>query len=223
MLSQTHDQLEGHFRELSRGRAPLGYPVYAFEHNLEAPQVDALRTALCDDLARRQRLDRAHWLLWTVVAAEIGYTYDGDEYWHSFKSEVPPWVPSIPNKEVVRGWFRDFTRTFNGFQPTGRWADHFSIIAWPITHSILPKYLQSHFAKHLYDLRHELAAKQGATVDQLGHLLGDGYHGYSSRFENFLQQTALTARLVLALRDEDVHDTVTPIYRPTLARIVRDL
>jgi hypothetical protein len=223
MLSQLHEQIDGHFRELSRQRASVGYPVYAFEHNLEPPEVDALRTALCDDLVRTSRLNRLHWLLWTTVAAEIGYTYDGEEYWQSFKADIPPWVSSIPNRELIREWFQEFSRRFNGFQPTGRWADHFSIIAWPITHSILPRYLHSHFAKHLYDLRHELAAKQGTTVEQLGQLLEVGYHGYSSRFENFLQQRALTARLVLALRDEDVQDKVSPIYRPTLARIVRDL
>jgi hypothetical protein len=222
MLTQTHDQLEGHFKGLSRERVPLGFPVYAFEHGLESETIQSLREALCDDLVRTGRLRPQHWLLWTVVAAEIGYAYDGDEYWYSFESEIPHWI-SLGDRESVRGWFRDFTRRFNGFQPTGRWAKHFSIIAWPITHSILPRYLQAHFAHHLYELRHDLAAKDEASVDELGRLLGERYHGASSRFENFLQQTALTARLVLALRDEDVEDGVTPIYRPTLARIVRDL
>jgi hypothetical protein len=222
MLAQTHNQLEGHFRELSRERVSLGYPVYAFEHGLETEELNAIRKALCADLVRTGRVKRDYWLLWAVVAAEIGYTYDGDEYWHSFQTEIPQWV-SLGSREAVRGWFTDFTRRFNGFQPTGKWASHFSIIAWPITHSILPRYLQSPFAHHLYDLRHDLAANENANIDQLGQLLGDRYYGPSSRFENFLQQTALTARLVLALRDEDVQDVVTPIYRPTLARIIRDL
>jgi hypothetical protein len=211
MLSQKHQQLEGHFNELSRERAGLGYPVYAFEHGLDLEDIDVLRKALCAELVRIGYPKRDHWLLWTIVAAEVGYTYDGDEYWDSFETET------------VRGWFRDFTKRFNGIQPTGRWAEHFSIIAWPITHSILPQYLQSQFARHLYDLRHELAANDDTSADELGQVLGARYYGNSSRFENFLQQTALTARLVLALRDEDVQGSVTPIYRPTLARIVTDL
>jgi hypothetical protein len=222
MLAQAHDQLEGHFLDLSRERVPLGYPVYAFEHGLDDDRLDVVRKALCDDLLRTKRLKSEHWLLWTVVAAEIGYAYDGDEYWYSFESEIPEWI-SLGSREAVRNWFHDFTRRFNGFKPTGRWAEHFSIIAWPITHSILPRYLQAQFARHLYELRHELAAQEQAGVAELGRLLGGHYHGVSSRFENFLQQTALTARLVLALRDEDVQDVVTPIYKPTLARIVRDL
>jgi hypothetical protein len=222
MLSQTQNKLEGHFQQLSRDRVPLGYPVYAFEHGLESDEINSIRQALCADLVRTGRVEPGYWLLWAVVAAEIGYTYDGDEYWHSFKSQVPEWF-THSNREAVREWFVDFTRRFNGFQPAGRWANHFSIIAWPITHSILPRYLQSPFAQHLYDLRHDLAANENASIDQIGQLLGNQYHGASARFENFLQQTALTARLVLALRDEDEQGSVTPIYRPTLARIVRDL
>jgi hypothetical protein len=222
MLAQAQERLEGHFRALSKERIPLGFPVYAFEHGLATAEIDTIRSALCAELVRTRYLRKEHWLLWTVVAAEIGYTYDGEEYWLSFESEIPDWI-SYGDRNAVRDWFRDFTLRFTGFQPSGRWAEHFSIIAWPITHSILPRYLQSHFARLLYELRHDLAAKDNASIDQLGRLLGQRYHGDSSRFENFLQQTALTARLVLALRDEDVQDAIAPIYRPTLARIIADL
>src|SRR5262249_27153977 len=110
-----------------------------------------------------------------------------------------------------------------GFAPGGRWAQHFTIIAWPITHAILPQYLQPHFAAHLYALRHDIAQREDRSLTELGELIRDRYHGTSSRFREFLQQTELTARLVLALRDEDVADVVAPVRRETLGRIVRDL
>lgn len=222
MLFQTHKSLDAHFSNLSRERGPLGYPVYAFEHGMDATQIAEIRQELLRELARSKLLSRDYWLLWTVLAAEVGYNYDGDEYWDSFQSDIPIKI-TLSDREIFRDWFRSFAKRFNGFRPTGRWAKHFSIIAWPITHSILPRYLQSHFARHLYELRHDLAANDRTSPDKLGELLGDRYHGESSRFENFLQQTALTARLVLALRDEDREDAVTPIYKPTLARIVHDL
>jgi hypothetical protein len=222
MLAKTHRQLEGHFRELSRERAALGYPVYAFEHGLEPDELELIRRALRSELAGSGNLNREHWLLWTVLAAEVGYTYDGDEYWDSFASGIPEWR-SYGSRDTIRDWFKNFAQHYAGFQPSGRWADHFSIIAWPITHSILPRYLQSHFARHLYELSYDLSAKDNSSTDRIGRILEQRYHGGSSRFENFLQQTALTARLVLALRDEDVQGAVSPIYRPTLARITRDL
>jgi hypothetical protein len=218
MLIEAQTRLEDQFAKLSRERAANKYPVYALEHGLEASDIDAIR----QELGREQTLRREHWLLWIVIAAEVGYSYDGDEYWISFAAEMPGWS-QFGDRETIREWFRRFASDFSGFTPRGRWAEHFSIIAWPITHSILPRYLQSHFAQHLHDLRYELASSYDIGIEKLGELLKAGYHGYSSRFGNFLEQTELTSRLVLALRDEDVQDTVAPVTKATLTRIVSDL
>ncbi len=222
MLSDIQAKLEAHFDTLASERSAYRFPVYAIEHGLESAEIDTVRNALCRELVQARHLKEEHWLLWIIVAAEIGYTYDGDEYWMSFAGEIPEWR-SFGNRDTVRDWFKEFAARFSGFTPGGRWAEHFSIIAWPIAHSILPRYLQAQFARHLFELRHDLAETSYAGIEQLGALLSERYDGHSSRFENFLQQTALTARLVLAMRDEDVQDAVAPIHRPTLARIVSDL
>jgi hypothetical protein len=222
MLLETQARLERHFDALSRERLPHHFPVYAIEHGLESAEIDTIRRALCDELVAARHLIERHWLLWIVVAAEIGYTYDGDEYWMSFEAEISGWH-DYGSRDTVRDWFKTFAKRFSGFTPAGRWAEHFSIIAWPITHSILPRYLQAQFARHLYELRHDLAETSYTGIDKLGELLNERYDGHSSRFENFLQQTALTGRLVLAMRDEDVQDAIAPISRPTLARIIADL
>jgi hypothetical protein len=219
MLAETQARLESHFAALARIRHPFGYPVYALEHGLAPCDIDALRQAL----GRAKNLRQEHWLLWITVATEAGYTYDGDEYWQSFTAEMPSW-PTFGRRETIRDWFKFFGTRFSGFSPIGRWAEHFSIIAWPITHSILPRYLQAHFAEHLYDIRYDLATKNNnIEVNLLGELLRDKYHGGSSRFSDFLQQIELTGRLVLALRDDDVQDVIPPVGRETLSRIVADL
>lgn len=218
MLADAQARLEGHFATLAQQRAKYRYPVYALEHGLEPSDIRAIRL----ELASTRNLKREHWLLWIAVAAEIGYVYDGDEFWISFAARIPNWG-SFGSRDTIRDWFRTFAARFAGFAPGGRWARHFTIIAWPITHSILPRYLQPHFAAHLYALRYHVAQPDGDDIGQLGELIRDRYHGASSRFREFLQQTELTARLVLALRDEDVQDAVAPIYRGTLARLVSDL
>src|SRR5271166_3901758 len=71
---------------------------------------------------------------------------------------------------VVRGRERAMTK----LPTSGPWADHFSIIAWPITHAILPRYLQLQFAKALYDARLEFARLPNPTPAAAGQLLGSG-------------------------------------------------
>ncbi len=222
MLAAAQERLEQHFAALKSERSAREYPVYAFEHGLQLTEVEAIRVELQRRLKEYRQPQQENWLLWTIVAAEIGYAYDGEEYWQSFRKEVPEWQ-SYGDRSLMRRWFRTFAARFSGFSPSGRWAEHFSIIAWPITHSILPGYLQAHFATHLHDIRYDLAQQGYLGIAQLGEFIRRRYYGGSSRFRDFLQQTELTARLVLALRDEDIHDEISPIHRPTLARIVSDL
>ncbi|WP_156406478.1 hypothetical protein [Hydrogenophaga sp. Root209] len=222
MLASAQSSLERHFSALASARVGHDSPVYAFEHGLAVSELAAIRTRLEAQLREVRRPLHEYWLLWSIVAAEVGYSYDGDEYWQSFSQEVPSWR-LYGDRNLMRDWFRVFANRFAGFSPRGRWADHFSIISWPITHSILPRYLQAHFAAHLHDMRYDLAQYGDLGIVQLGSLIQRRYYGGSARFRDFLQQTELTARLVLALRDEDIQGDISPIDRSTLGRIVGDL
>lgn len=222
MLTEAQERLERHFSLLCSERAAVGYPVYALEHGMAAAEIDALREALTDELVRAQGLPKGHWLPWVVIAAEVGYAYDSDEYWISFARAIPAWC-QFGSRATIRSWFSIFSKTYSGFRPRGRWAAHFSIIAWPIAHAILPRDLQGQFARRLYDLRYDLARRPDLPLYDIGKLIRSGDPSGSSRFQNLLEQADLTARLVLALRDEDVQDAVPAIHRSTLSRIVVDL
>ena len=108
-------------------------------------------------------------------------------------------------------------------KPSGPWADWFSIIAWPITHAILPKYLQWQFAKTLYDLRYRLASLEALSPNAVGQLLASNAWEASSRFREFLQQEELAGRIVLALLSDREVEGQSPIYPQTLQRLVSDL
>ena len=97
-----------------------------------------------------------NWLVWIVFATEQGYDYDGDEYWNTFERRMPVWDRGW--RPSLRAWFGKFHETYGGFRPVGSWANHFSIIAWPITHALLPKDLQVQLARALYALRYQLAS-----------------------------------------------------------------
>lgn len=220
-LAGLQERLLQQYSRLRDLRADENYSVYAIEHGLSAGERVAARTLLNAQLESSMRANRAYWLVWIAAAAEVGYRYDGSEYWDSFSAAFPKWR-LYGDRNQIRHWYQRFAAEFRGLTPSGLWASQFPIIAWPITQAILPRYLQRHFADHLYQLRHALARSSELTLEEIGDLLSERYFGGSSRFDGFLQQKVLTARIVMALGLEDIADNVAPIEAAILNRIVRD-
>lgn len=219
-LEKWQERLERHFESLARTREDTGFPIFALEHGLSEAELEQFFGILRARLKARLPLS-PHWLLWVIYATERGYTYTGDEYWRSFEEQTPEW--EFSDRNLIKPWFRKFQKAYHGVVPSGPWAEHFRIIAWPITHAILPRYLQRQFARALYDLRFRLASL--ATVDPrtIGRLLAVNAQYATTRFQEFLQQEELTGRIVLALLGAEPTQGKEPIYPPTLQRIVTDL
>ena len=218
-LEEYQERLERRFQSLARFREGLGFPVFALEHGLADEEIKEISSLLHENLESRPSLS-SHWLLWVIYATEAGYSYNGDEYWPSFESQTPEW--EFDRYEFIR-LFTRFRDTYDGVRPSGAWAEHFRIIAWPITHAILPRYLQNQFARALFDLRFSLAGMDAVDPSAIGRMLAANVPNASSRFREFLQQEELTGRIVLALFDEDLVENREPIHPQTLERIVTDL
>lgn len=215
LLAQTQQRLEEHFNELARKRHNSGLPIFALEHGLDESERREIRR----ELATRSPSPR-HWLLWVVYATEVGYEYEGDEYWGSFERQTPRW--EYHQRARIKAWFRKFRKEFGGVIPSGPWAEHFSIIAWPITHAILPLYLQRQFAKLLYGLRFRLASRTARDARGVGRLLAIHALGGPARFSAFLEQEELTGQIVVALLGGEATEGQF-VHSPTLRRIVADL
>jgi hypothetical protein len=179
-----------------RHRADSGFPIFALEHGLADKELDEISSVLRSRLKARLSLT-PHWLLWVIYATERGYSYAGDEYWRSFEEQTPEW--EFGDRYKIVPWFRKFQQAYHGVEPSGPWTGHFRIIAWPITHAILPRYLQREFARALYDLRFRLAAFATLDPRAVGRLLAANAYHASTRFQEFLQQEELAGRIVLAL------------------------
>jgi hypothetical protein len=219
-LEQWQERLEGHFAELAKARANSGFPLFALEHGLADHELEEIDRQLSSRIKAGFLLN-PHWLVWVVFATERGYDYDGGEYWHPIEERTIHW--DLPHRRQLRGWFKKFQETYHGVIPSGPWAEWFSIIAWPITHAILPKYLQWQFAKALYDLRYRLVRLDPVTPADVGRLLAENTWDASSRFREFLQQEELVGRIVLALLSDRKVEGQSPIYESTLERLVSDL
>ena len=209
-----------HFESLARVRANSGRQIFALEHPLNNTEIAELSSLLRAHLQTNGSLS-PYWLPWVIYASERGYTYTGDEYWPSFEEQTPRW--EVGDRHKLARYFRQFQRAFGGVAPSGRWADHFTIISWPITHAILPRYLQRQFARVLYELRYSLVSLETRTSTDVGRMLAANAHHTSARFQEFLQQENLTGQIALALLDVAPSMGEELIYGHTLQRIIKDL
>ncbi len=219
-LEGWQKRLEGHFAALAQTRRAKGLPVFAIEHGLDADERSTVGKLLNQSLGVEQA--GQSWLVWVVYAAEQGYEYDGDEYWTTFERRTPEWRHLVDRRHL-RHWFGRFHEKYAGLKPTGPWASWFSIIAWPITHALLPRDLQSQLARALYQWRYQLAKMLEDDPAKVGRFLAGMSHDAPSRFRNFLEQEDIAGRIVLALlggRAEAIAQFVLP---GTLERIVADL
>jgi hypothetical protein len=215
-----HTRLSTHFRSLRARRRETGnHPIFALEHGLTPDEVVKLKGEVQKKI--RSGPTQADWLAWVIYAAELGYCYTGLEYWQTFENDTPGWY-EYGDRDEIRDYFKKFASLYNGFRPLGPWAEHFSIIAWPITHAILPTDLQEQLARKLYEIRHAFRLEVLQSPDALGQLIASHSDGTSARFQKFLEDPPLVGRIAAALlsRQEATDALILP---STLQRITTDL
>lgn len=217
-LPDLQQDLEAQFGKLSEQRAE-NQRIFALEHGLPIDMA-ALASALSKQLQYGVP-NKAFWLAWVIFATEVGYDYDGAEYWQTFNERLPAWhhIDANKSRSRIRMWFQRFASSYNGVRPSGTWAQQFRIIAWPITHAILPKDLQYQFAKSLHHNRYQIAVSNDPLA--IGHLIHYRSVHPSSRFREFCEQEELVGCIALALLGADTESL--PLSSEVTRRIVSDL
>ncbi len=218
-LAGWNQRLADHFDALAHDRKDI--PLFALEHGLAHAEMLAVSAELRAHILVSPPSPR-HSLVWTAYAAEIGYGYAGDEYWQTFEAKTPGWT-----ENGNRGWIRDafvaFQKKFAAAKPSGRWAEQFSIIAWPITHAILPRDLQQQLARILYELRHSFSAELFDEPQRLGDFIAARSWNTSARFQNLVQAPALVGQIAAALLLQGKEGFKALLHPMTLKRIGDDV
>ena len=217
-LGEWNRRLAEHFDALARSRKD--FPLFALEHGLATAEVHALSEKLRADI-RVSAPVGAHALVWVVYAAEIGYRYAGYEYWQTFETETPGWTND--NRPWLRNAFVAFQKRFGAASPSGRWAGQFKIIAWPITHAILPRDLQQQLARILFELRHSFSAELFDEPQRLGEFIAARSWNASGRFQNLVRAPALVGQIAAALLLQGEEGRRALIHSSTLKRISDDV
>lgn len=217
-LWDQHARLDEHFTALSDRRET---PIFALEHGLQGPTLDAINSLVCSAVSDRL-LPGDRWLPFVVYAAELGYRYEGDEYWHTFEERTPRWN-FYGDRNFIRRCFEKFAAEYSGVRPGGAWAQQFTIISWPITHAVLPTDLQRHLARLLFEYRYSLDAEMLQDPTRLGDELASYAWNASGRFQHFAENTELLGQVAAALLTSDEEADEEFLEPATLYRIVEDL
>ena len=222
-LASWNARLAQHFSQLRKVRhATWGEkPIFALEHGLEAEERKAVAADVRAHIAHVAP-STDHALAWIVYAAEVGYSFSGDEYWQTFEEQTPGWTVR-GDRYWIRDCYRMFEREYGGARPSGAWAEHFSIICWPITHAILPRDLQYQLARILYSFRNSFSAELFESPLKLGESIATRSWNANSRFQNLAQETHLVGQIATALLLEGQHGTSSLIQAAALQRIGTDL
>lgn len=222
-LTDWNSRLQRHFEELRQQRlaAAGDKPIFVLEHGLGVRELQDLTTEIRSHVVATPP-DDAHGLPWIVYAAELGYRYSGDEYWQTFEEETPGWL-AHGDRYWVRRCFQRFHRQLAGAKPSGPWAEHFSIICWPITHAILPLDLQRQLARILYELRHSFSAELFESPTKLGEFIAARSWNATSRFQKLTEEPQLVGQIATALLLQGPSSTRGLIHPATLLRISQDL
>ena len=219
-LSRLEARLSTHFADLRASRSPT-VPIFAIEHGLSSGEIDLLQSAV-----RRAVLDRRSFrsvpLPLLVYATEVGYGYDGGEYWQTFSAETPGWAEH-GNRSALRDHFARFARDQGGFRPTGPWARTFSIISWPISHAMLPRVYQRQLAQLLFELRTRLTRELVADPVRLGQFIAANAWDASERFQQQAANHAVIGQVARSLLVADLPEEETGLLESTVERITADL
>ncbi len=219
-LAYWQARLEKHFNALRAQRtSALGdKPLFALEHGLsEAERADL--TAQIGSSVPQSKF----WLPWAVYAAELGYDYDGDEYWQSFEKKTPSWLVFGGDRSWIRDCYWQFHKEFGGARPSGRWAQHFPIICWPIKHAVLPVDLQRQLAEILYEIRFSFRPELFESPELLGAEIAARSWRASSRFQNLTEEPLLVGQIAAALLLHEEELSRSLILPDTLLRIAKNL
>lgn len=214
--------LEEHFTQLRASRTSRvgDKPIFVLEHGLSEAKIAELRGEILAAILKTTP-NTSNYLPWVVYATEVGYRYSGTEYWQTFEADTPGWT-ARGDRGWIRRSFEKFHKTFGGAKPSGPFAENFSIICWPIAHSILPQDLQRHFARILHEARHGFRSEFFKNPILLGETIAARSWDATSRFQNFTQEHLLVGQIAAALLQGA--DTETGLILPaTLQRIVKDL
>ena len=196
-------------------------PVFFIEHGLSEGHSQTLLEAVAG-WAKYQPLHSSLWRLnplpLVVTATEVGYRYKGTgtDFWPKLESTLDIEIDS-ESRHYIRDLFDYCSELYRGIRPARtRWTSAFSLIAWPVTHALVPLEFHRQLASALANLRLSIQSLEDETLHQS---IRSATGRPTARFQTFLEDKRLTVPVVRTLLGGETSE----ISQDTIERIAKDL
>ena len=153
-----------------------------------------------------------------VVSTEVGYRYrgSGTDFWPVLETEFGVRF-SATDRQRIRDLFSSASKSYRGAEPPDTpWAKAFRLIAWPITHALVPLEFHRPLALTLANLR--VKVDELSDVD-LHRAVRIAASSTSARFSTLLEDSAL----IVAVTRRLLGDGTGELCPETMRRIAEDL
>jgi len=212
-IKNSNDKLHKHFNSLAKNSDE----VFALEHNLEEEELENIKLHINNVVFPI----KVYWLLWVIKTTESGYEFSKDNrFWWRLKDHFTAGlVTETTARNRIRECFERFHEEYKGVIPTGRWADAFRIISWPVTHAIIPSYLQEQLANEILRIStsQDLNQTHFSSAKELGQFYRDNYTESGHQFDTIMNHPEIIGALILRITGSEASP---PIYEPTFDRII---
>lgn len=200
-MLEAEELLAARFKNLSDSRDG---PVFFIEHSLSEVDTGHLRDTVSREATRFPLQDnwwRLNPLPLVVTATEVGYRYrgHGTDFWPKLESALGIQI-SLEARQRVRDLFARCSSKYRGARPpVTPWTQAFRLIAWPVTHALVPLEFHRHLSTALANLR---SSVHQLDDDALHQAVQFAAAHPSARFEAFLHDRAHAIPVIRALLGE---------------------
>lgn len=217
-LVDAQECLAKRFATLRDGRTG---PVFFIEHGLSESGAKEL-WQITRQWVTRCSLLHGSWqttpLPLIVTATEVGYAYrgTGTDFWPNLEAALETSI-TYEARHRIRDLFEASSLEFRGTKPpTTAWTDAFGLIAWPITHALVPLEFHRQLSATLANLQVDIEQVDDVQLQQRVRLAA---RHPSIRFDSFLQDHGHAISIIRAL----LGSTSGEISQDTVSRIDLDL
>lgn len=217
-MFEIQDALDQRFNRLRDTRHGA---VFFIEHGLNEAELSDITMQVRRSLETHP-IESGWWqsnsLPLLVASTEIGYRYrgTGTDFWPLLEVEFGMEISAV-GRQRIRDLFASAAETYRGAcPPTTRWARAFRLIAWPITHALLPLEFHRPLATTLANLQEKVS---NLSDEDLYRSILLASSSSSERFSTMLENASLVVALTKKLLGEDHSE----LSHETVQRIAADL